>query len=244
MLIEGSFLQKEVTMQHLLSEYMEKRMQDKGVIPVNVRNGPVVTISREAGCSANLIASILLSKIDFKISSEPVEKWRIVNKEIVINAAKELDLPPERINYIFKAEDRKLMDEIIAALSSRYYKSDILIRKTIIRGIRSNIEDGYLILVGRGGVAFTRRHPAALNIMLHAPVEWRIQQLNLKYGLSPKEAEKQIIETDRERHLLVEHFYGSHIDHKIYDLLFNTSSFKPEEVAEAIFRIMLIKKMI
>lgn len=236
--------ERRLVMTELLWKYMEERLQQKGYLPVIQRHGPVVTISREYGCQANIIAGEVLKKIRQKVSKKESQWWRIVNKEVVQLAAKELEIPTDKIEYVFKAEEKKLFDEILEAFSTRYYKNDTTIRKTIMRVIRSIIDDGYVIMVGRGGVAFAREKDNAINIQLQAPREHRIKIISDKYKLNPLEAGALIDNTDKERRILIEHFFGKKTDPSIYDLIINTSTLSVEQVAGLIFYTMEEKNLI
>ena len=44
--------------------------------------------------------------------------------------------------------------------------------------IRNIAKTGYVIIVGRGGVAFANDNPASLHIKLTAPVEWRVERIS------------------------------------------------------------------
>ena len=113
-----------------------------------------------------------------------------------------------------------------------------------MRIIRSIIEDGYVIMVGRGGVAFSQYANISLNILLQAPIPWRLDRIREKRNLSQEAALKYMNETDRERRLLVDHFYGLKTDTTIYDIVINCSSFTAEEIADSIYRLLIIKKML
>lgn len=199
-------------------------------------HGPVITISREAGCSAGLIAEKLLFQIN---KSLPTKKdaviWRTINREIVEKSAKELHLDPSKINYIFRAEAKTLIDDVLEALSTKYYKSDIMIRKTITDVIRSMVNDGYSTIVGRGAVAYTKGRQDSLNVMLQASFEWRIEVIRNKHSVSTDDAKKYIRQTDKERALLLEHFYRKKTDNTIYDIIFNCESFSVDHIVDSIF---------
>ncbi len=230
-------------MSELLWKYMEERLQQKGYLPVNLRHGPVITLSREAGCAANPIARALLRLIQQERPAKE-KQWKIVNKEIVHEAARELEISPDKISYVFKAEERKLLDEMLAALTSRYYKSDQRIRKTITGVIRRIIDDGYVIMVGRGGVAFTRGKTNTLNVFLQAPLEWRIRNVSEKYRIPYDKAAVMVAATDKERKLLTEHFQGKKVDPAIYDVIINVSSFSIEQTAELLYQMAKDKSLI
>ncbi len=221
-----------------LWKYMEERLQQKGLLPVEHRHGPVVTISREFGCGANLIANELLVLIKNQTPKPQNLWWRLVNKEIVKTAAEELEVTPDKIEYVFKAQQRKMLDEMLAALSSKYYKNDTKVRKTIMKVIKSYIEDGYVVLVGRGGVTFTREKSNAVNIYLQAPKEWRIQKVVSRYEMTPEKASEMIDQHDKERKALLEYFYGAKTDTSLFDVVYNTKTWKLGQIAESIFLLM------
>lgn len=231
-------------MTELLWKYMEERLQQRGYLPAILRHGPVITISREAGCGGNALAFELFRLIRLRCSPAEKGNWRLINKEVVQLAARKLEIPPEKIEYVFKAQERKLFDEMLAAMSSRYYKSDAQIRKTVVRVIQTFIEDGYVIIVGRGGVAFTRGKQNAINIFLKAPLEHRIKVICEREALSPGKALEVIQERDKERRLLVEHFYGKKTDHTLYDIIINTASWDKDQIVNTILFLMEQKKMI
>ena len=227
-------------MNNLLLEYMEARVTEKSGI--KQLHGPVITISREAGCSAGLIAGKLQHCINNKLSAaKNSHLWRTINREVVEKAARELHLDPTKISYVFRAEAKTLIDDVLEALSTKYYKSDISIRKTIVDVIRSMSDEGYSIMVGRGAVAFTKGKKESLNVMLQAPIDWRIEVIRKKHLVSEREAENFIKQTDKERALLLEHFYKKKTDHTIYDVIFNCESFSVDQIVESIFYLADMK---
>lgn len=220
----------------LLLKYMENRMSEKN--GRKLPHGPVITISREAGCSAGQIADKLLEKINQNLSGRKDQRlWKTINREVVESAARELHLDPSRISYVFRAEAKTLIDDVLAALASKYYKSDMVIRKTIIDIIKSMADEGYSIMVGRGAVAFTKGRKDSLNIMLQAPLDWRVDVISKKHGIKADEANKYVLQTDKERTLLLEHFYKKKTDNTIYDIIYNSESLSTDEIVNSIFNI-------
>ncbi|MBI9037528.1 MAG: hypothetical protein JEY97_05285 [Bacteroidales bacterium] len=70
----------------------------------------------------------------------------------MIESAKELELNPAKIEYVFLSQQKSAIDEFVSAMTKKYFKSDKAIRKTIINVIRSILNDGDVVIVGRGGI--------------------------------------------------------------------------------------------
>src|SRR5512133_2244591 len=129
--------------------------------------GPVITISREYGCPGKQIAEKLCNALTDKLKSRGEKsEWRWVSKEILTEAANELQVNPEEIKYVFDYEQKGILDDILKAQGQRYYKNDRKIRNTIGNVIRSFGIQGNVIIVGRAGVVLTKDIPRSLHISL------------------------------------------------------------------------------
>ena len=148
-----------------------------------VKQFPFLTISRETGCGANIIAEMMQEALQTKQA-----KWKVINKEIIDQAASQLKINKHRINDIINAKDRTMANEILDALSTRYYKNDRLLRKSITEIVRHDAQQGNTIIVGCGGVAVTHDLPKGFHVKLFAPVEWRTEMLMQRRGLSQTNA--------------------------------------------------------
>ena len=99
------------------------------------------------------IANRLVTRLDaIKESKAKRIPWRWINKEILSESAKELDLDPAEIEYVFKFEKKNFFDDILSSQSHKYYKSDRRIRQTVARVVRNIATEGNVIIIGRGGV--------------------------------------------------------------------------------------------
>ncbi len=207
--------------------------------------GPYVSISRDFGCMANVIAQKLSAQLTLENKRKGIKKeWKWINKVIMEEAAKALELPPSKIEYVFQSQKKTVMDEVVSAMSTRYYKSDKKIRKTIIEVIRSIIISGNVIIVGRGGVAFRKDNPDSLHIKLIAPIEWRVERISKNYNKTPKDALKYILDIDQERKYLIDSFVGFDSDDTIFDMVFNRQTMNDEEITSIIFQTMVKRKLI
>jgi cytidylate kinase len=229
-------------MTNVLLKYLEDRY--KYHIPtekVKIK-GPVITISRDFGCPANLCATDLAEMLSSM--EEDKEPWKVISKEILEQAAHELGLTPEKIEFVFKFEKRSAVDEIIEALSSKYYKSERKIKSTIREVIKTIGENGRVIIVGRGGSAILRDVPNSLHIKLIAPLDFRVDGVSRRHEISHSEARKLALDMDKKRAQLRNEFAGEKIELVDYDLIFNCENFKTNEVVELIAKAAVLKKLV
>lgn len=229
--------------QSIFHEYFIKSINEK---PLTTSNpGPFISISREFGCIANNIAQKLSIELSKSIENKGKKKeWKWINKEILIESAKALNLKPEKIEYVFLSRQKSAMDEFVSAMTTKYFKSDKAIRKTITNVIRSILSDGNVIIVGRGGVSFGNKIPRSIHIKLIAPLDWRVQRISKNYKMETAEAEKHIRKVDTERKQLVDSFFQKETDNSIFDLIFNRKTVSEDHIIKTIIELSKIKKII
>jgi len=229
--------------QNLYEKYFNQVLNPK--TPIQDQTGPYISISRDFGCMANVIAEKLSEKLSRRNYNQGVKKrWEWLNQSILTESAKALEISPSKIEYVFQSQKKTMMDEIVSAMSARYYKSDRKIRKTIIDVIRSIVISGNVILVGRGGVAFAKDNPKSIHIKLVAPIEWRVDHISKNYNKTNAEALKYIREVDQERKYLIDSFIGQDTDLSIFDLVLNRKTMSEAEIITIILNLIEARKLI
>lgn len=228
---------------NILLKYLEDRYKHKIPEKDFKSPGPVITISRDFGCPANMCATDL-ADILTKMEEDENNTWRVISKEILDQAAKELGLTPEKISFVFKFEKRSVVDEILEAVSAKYYKSERKIRNTIREVIRSIGEQGHVIIVGRAGSAILHDIPNSLHIRLIAPLKYRVEGVSRRHQISHGEAMKLTEEMDKKRAQLRNDFAGKRIDDNDYDLILNCEKFKSEQIVVLITKAAEIRGLI
>ncbi len=208
-----------------------------------VETGPYISISREFGCMANKIAEKIARELS-KRERDSKKKWKWINKSILQESSKALELSPSKIEYVFQSQSKSMIDEIVSAMATRYYKSDKKIRKTIVDVIRAIAKSGHIIIVGRGGVAFAKDNPKSLHIKLVAPVEWRVDRIAKNYNKTKKDALKYIKDIDMERKYLIESFIGFKSDNSIFDIVLNRKTLSEKEIVSTIIHLLEAKGLI
>jgi cytidylate kinase len=230
---------------NILQQYLEERHRDKKKDTDFGEPGPFITISREFGCSGKFLADKLSHRLNQeKRGDQKKGSWRVVSKEILEESAKELELHPSQIEYVFKYEKRSAIDEILGALSSKYYKSDRRIRNTIKKVIYTIGMEGNSVILGRCGAVITKDLPRSLHVRLIAPVEWRTEVVRKRFNLSEKEAREYIQDIDKKRAQLRNNLAGEEVDDTFYDLIFNAKRFEFDEMVEIIMKTLETKKII
>lgn len=234
-------------MKRFLIDYIEQPTTD--VQGVNNKPGPVITISRECGCSSNRIA-IKLSKIltgySYLSESKKNVEWRWLNKEIIDDAAKKLGRSPDEIKEVFLKEAKASLYEISTAFTTEkaYDVNDQEVIDHIVALIRKVAIKGNSIIVGRAANLLVKDIPNSLSIKLHAPLEWRIQRIMKISTMSYSDARDYVLEVDRQRNLLVEHIAGRPLNNTDFDVVFNYATLPDDFIIDAIVNILKNKKII
>ncbi|HEY3372835.1 MAG TPA: cytidylate kinase-like family protein [Prolixibacteraceae bacterium] len=234
-------------MKDFLSNYLsseEERTSGK-----QRRPGPVITISRECGCSANRIAtklSKILTGYNYLSETKTEVEWRWVSKEIIETAALELKTNPGRVKRVFRGEARQSIHEITTAFSNAkvYDDEDQQVIDTVKALVHNIAEEGHFIIVGRAASIIAQDIPNRLSVRLQAPLDWRINRIMQISNLSWADAQAYVFEVDRQRDLFVEHVAGRPLNNTDFDLIFNYSTLLDDHIVDVIVNVLKNKRII
>lgn len=224
-------------MPYTLLNYFDQRFDKKRKI--KTEPGPFITFSRQTGCNGTGIAIDLVKALKAKNKT-----WKYLNKEILEASANKLKVDPSKIKYVFETKKKSHIDEVLSSFSSRYYKSDKVVRKTITEILQHYAKEGNVIMVGRAGIATTRYIKNGLHLRFTAPYEWRVNALKRRKGFENIDVVKFIKEHDLKKRKLVEDFCGKVITDIYFDLTFNTAAFTRQQIVSLIVETMEMRKMI
>ncbi len=213
-------------------DYFDGRYRESILKKTPTEDGPVITISRLTGCDARQVAAILADSLNHKSGTN---KWKWVDKDIIFAIAKELNTDAQRVENFYKGIELSNLSEMIMAFSGGFI-SDLRVKKAIRDVILSMSKEGFIILVGRGGVSIAHEIRDALHIRLVAPFYWRVDNVMKKKEMNIEAAEKYVVDTDEKRFNLIHTFLDKkplNIDY-LFDATINRSSFKIEEIADII----------
>jgi cytidylate kinase len=205
--------------------------------------GPVITISRECGCSGRFLAEKLTERMNQKMNN-PSKNWKWVNKEILNLVSTELKLNLHQVENLLKIEDKSFLDEFVSSFTIKYYAPDTKIKRAIKDVVHHLATDGNIVIVGRGSEAITRDIQRSLHIKLYAPLSWKIDIMRTRENISPEQAEKLILKTDERRAKFVNDFLPKSQDKFDYDISFNCAKFTQDEIIDVIMKIAEVKSLI
>jgi cytidylate kinase len=221
-------------------DYFDGRYRATILNKARAEVGPVITISRLTGCDARQVASILADNLNHKYGTT---KWKWIDKDIIYAIAKELNTDTQRVENFYKGIELSNISEMIMAFSGSFV-SDLRVKKAIRDVVLSMCRDGYIIIVGRGGVSIAREISDALHIRLIAPFYWRVENVMKKKEMNLETAEHYVVDTDEKRFNLIHAFMDKkplNIDY-LFDATINRNFFSIEDTAEMI-QIMYDKKV-
>lgn len=213
-------------------DYFDDRYRESILNKPPAEDGPVITLSRLTGCDARQIAAILVNELNRKYDTK---KWRWVDKDIIYAIAKELNTDAQRVENFYKGFELSNISEMIMAFSGGFV-SDLRVKKAIRDVVLSMCKEGYIVLVGRGGVSIASNITDALHIRLIAPFYWRVENVMKKREIDIEAAEEYIVDTDEKRFHLIQAFLDKkplNIDY-LFDASINRSTYTVQETADLI----------
>jgi cytidylate kinase len=213
-------------------DYFDERYRESVLNSPASEDGPVITISRLTGCDAREVASTIVEKLN---TSFGTTKWKWVDKDIIYSIAKDLNIDIQRVENYYDGIKLSNLSEMIMAFSGGFV-SDLRVKKAIKDVVLSICKEGYVVLVGRGGVSIARDIKDALHVRLIAPFYWRVENVMKKKNMSLETAEKYVIETDEKRNELIQTFLDKKIKNvdSLFDVTLNRISFNIPETSELI----------
>ena len=198
----------------------------------------VITISREYGCPGIPISN----EVARALTAEKHAEWSVVDKQIVNQAAEELDVPAKLLEQIAKDKPKGIFEELFMSFSDIHLPTDLKIKKTIARILRTVALHGNVVILGRGGVVLSRDIQKSLHVHLHASVSWRIGRVKTLENLtSDNEAIGRIKTVDSERVFLKNYFAGETLDSNIYDVSCNCQYLTQDQIVQSILHLAKAK---
>lgn len=228
-------------MDNILLKYMIERVQEaKEEKKTKKKDLPFITISREHGCSAGHIASLIIKKLNTEYPER--QQWKVISKVILDEAAKELHVNRERVAQIFSSEERSFLDQIMGSFYDDSFVSDWKISKTVSNVIMDFAKAGNAIIIGRGGANITKDMPKGFHVRLVAPLNWRVERIIAK-GIAKTSRKAKMIakEVDYNRNLLLNTKWKKKDEEPLFDITFNAEFFKPAEIADSVIAFLKIK---
>ncbi len=227
-------------MDNLLLKYMNERIMH--ATRKVVEPGPVITISRECGCSASILAEKLIIRINERINN-PDLNWRWINKEILKLASDELNIHQDEMKKIADSGQKNFLDGIVYSFTEKYYVTNAKAKKMIEEVVRSLAVRGRAVIVGRGSEILSHGIPRSLHIRLFAPMDWKIKAMCVRSNISAEEAKKIVIQIDKQRASFRDCYLEKNQPHFAYDIEFNCARLSHDEIIDIILDVAERRKL-
>lgn len=181
---------------------------------------PAVTLSRQAGCGALVVAQKLAAILQRDLpADEP--PWTVFDRNLMDKVLEDHNLPARLAKFL--PEDRATeLQDITHELFGLRPPSWTMIQQTS-ETILKLAELGHVILIGRGANVITSRLPHVIHVRLVAPLETRIQHCQESYDMTARAARDFCRrEDDGRRRYLKKYFQANVDDALLYHLSINT----------------------
>lgn len=198
--------------------------------------GPVITISREYGTNGLEIAQKLTHVINERNNrlELPGKEWRYISKEILVNAARELNMTKELADQLSEAIHVDLFSSLTQFMSDDFYSTNTKVKNTIAKIIHSFAVQGHVVIVGRAAEAIVKDIRQSIRVKVAAPLDYRVKVVSETEHLSMSEARKKCHEQDKKRQQFRHYFEGDHPDIEYFDITFNNKNLSDDEIVEMI----------
>jgi len=207
------------------------RSRDADRDPLPRGSRPFVTILREAGAGGSTLAHALADALNERAGNG---HWPAFDRELVEKVAEDHEISASLVEGL-EEKSHTWLDKLLVSGPS----SEFGVYRRVAATIRALAEVGSAVIVGRGGVFVTRDLPGGIHVRLVAPPDWRVRRVAATRGLSLREAERQVRETEELRAA----FYRSRwpdkdIAAEHFDLTINTARVDPERLVRALVAIV------
>lgn len=178
----------------------------------------IITIGRQFGCGAHEIGLKLSEKLGVAY----------YDKELIKRAAKESGFNEEIFSFYDERPTSSFLYSIttdsISGLTGSGYSLEDRVFQYQFDTIKKVAQEGSCIIVGRCADYIFRDEPNMLKIFLHGDFDYRRRRVIEQYGISEKNAAKEIKNTDKKR----AKFHDFHSDYRwgdasTYDLSIDVS---------------------
>ena len=191
-----------------------------------------VTISRQAGCGAVLVAQHLAHYLQQHSPPEDGQ-WTVFDRELMDKVLADHNLPKYLAKFL--PEDRaSQVEDTLADIFGVHPPAQKVVQQTA-ETLLQLAELGSAILIGRAGNIVTANLPNVLHVRLVAPLEDRIERICRDDKKTPAEARRFCLEEEQARTRYVRTYFHADINNALlYHLTINTSRVGCENAARII----------
>ena len=217
--------------------FINTQTQPPGALPLPVRAGGTVTISRQSGCGAHVLAERLAAYLAAH-SPAGTPRWTIFDRDLMEKVLADHHLPEKMARFM--PEDRvSKMEDILYDVFDMRPDSWTLIQHTSETILRL-AELGNVILLGRGANIIAAQVPGSLHVRIVASLETRLRHMCHFEGLPRAKALERIQREDLGRARYLRKYFNRDVnDAALYHLVINLDMIPRDEAARLIGDLLL-----
>ena len=191
-----------------------------------------VTISRQAGCGALVVAEKLAHYLQAHALGD-AGPWKVYDSNLIDKVLADHGLPPHLAKFL--REDRvsqleDLMADVLGALPPT-----ATVIKHVTETMHGLVAAGNVILIGRGGNMVTAKLPHVFHVRLVAPLDKRIEHCIEAYQMTRDKASRFCHDEDHARQRYFRKYFNADIDDPLlYHMILNTGQLGYDAAAKVI----------
>lgn len=197
-------------------------------VPARAAHSTTVTVYSQAGAGSLPIAHGLARHLgQSAAATEP--PWRVFGRNLIEKVLEDHHLPIRMARFLTE-DANSALDDTLDELFGLHPSSWMIARKSE-ETILKLAQAGHVILVGWGANVITRNLPNVFHVRLVGSLEKRLDRIQQREGLSPKQALEHINRLDRGRERYLKRYFSRQLaEPLLYHLTINTDRFSDEEV--------------
>lgn len=219
--------------------YIESHSRDSEFTCKQTKQGPCITISRETGSGADKVCEALVEFFQI-FSDESSIPWTAFDRNLIKRILEDHHLPGKLSEYFVEDKLSELKSMVNELLGIHPHVGVIM--HSTSHTILQLAQKGNVIIVGRAANLITARLKNTFHVRLVAPLEKRIQHIEVVYSLNRKDAVEYIKKEDLARKHYVRSYFNQRIDDPLlYHMVINTAQIPYKKAARMIGLAVLEK---
>ena len=192
--------------------------------------GPIITISRQRGATGSIAAERLAELTGFTM----------IGRDIIDQISLDIGAQKRLVETLDESVRSKFELWVEGLFKGRIVDSSDYL-KSLVKIIGAISHHGKSIIVGRGA-NFVLGRQKGFHVRVVGDLEFRVQSLIQRRGMSETEARNEIEKSDKQRQKFIKSQFGGDInDPQVYDLIINSTFMTPEQIARIILHAFPLK---
>jgi len=200
-----------------------------------VKPMPFITITRQAGAGGGTLARRLADRLN----CDRPNLWQSFDRELVERIAQDHDISRSLLESLEIADRNWVVDLIAGIAGVGGSVSEIELYRKVAQTVQVLARRGHVVIVGRGARFITENLAGGTHILVVAPLPHRVAHMARHKGVSLKEAERVVHETDgRRRDFYRRHWPDRPIISESFDLTLNSATLGEERMVECVMPLV------